>query len=84
MMTPEEFEDLPNLIKKSRKAMGLGQEKVARAIDVSWGTYRNWELGRTKPSSPNLLVLVEFFGWDKGPYLRFLAGRDGELVSLAS
>lgn len=84
MMTPEEFADLPNMLFRARKAKGVGQEKVAREIDVAHGTYRNWEKGRTKPDVPNFFKLCDYFGWDKGPYLKSLAERDGRYASMAS
>lgn len=83
-MTLEEFADLPNRLLRARRQKGVSQERVARAIDVAHGTYRNWEKGRTKPDVPNFFKLCDYFGWDKGPYLQRQAERDAGHARLAS
>lgn len=52
--------NLSNL-KNIRKAEGLTQEHVARDLEVSLNTYRNWEQEKNNPSPENLSMLAAYF-----------------------
>ncbi len=51
-------------MKLARQAKGLSQESMAKAVDVSHGTYSSWEQGRQTPSRPAQRVLGEELGVD--------------------
>ena len=40
----------------------LSQRQMAKALNVSQGTYNNWENSNTQPSIEQLIALAEFFG----------------------
>jgi len=40
----------------------LSQRQMAKALNVSQGTYNNWENSNTQPSIEQLVALAEFFG----------------------
>lgn len=44
-----------------RTEKGLSQRETARLMQISQGTYNNWENGRTQPSIEQLIALAELF-----------------------
>ena len=46
-------------LKALRLSMGWSQEKVARELDISLGTWRNWEYG-VKPSPMAQRIINKF------------------------
>lgn len=44
-----------------RSEKGLSQRELARIMNVSQGTYNNWENENTQPSIEQLIVLADFF-----------------------
>ena len=40
----------------------LSQRKMAQQLNISQGTYNNWENSNTQPSIEQLVQLAEFFG----------------------
>ena len=44
-----------------RTEKGLSQREMAKVLNVSQGTYNNWENGRTQPSIEQLKELSRFF-----------------------
>ena len=40
-----------------RRKLGMTQEKIANVLQISVGTWRNWEQGRSKPYGPALALL---------------------------
>ncbi|MBQ8658981.1 MAG: helix-turn-helix transcriptional regulator [Clostridia bacterium] len=44
-----------------RTEKGLSQREAARIMNVSQGTYNNWENGKTQPSIEQLIALAAFF-----------------------
>ncbi|MDE6868515.1 MAG: helix-turn-helix transcriptional regulator [Clostridia bacterium] len=40
----------------------LSQREMAKALNVSQGTYNNWENSNTQPSIEQLIALSSFFG----------------------
>ncbi len=51
----------PKRIKSIRALYGLTQESFAMLFDISYNTYRNWEIGHRNPctSAVSLLTLAE-------------------------
>lgn len=45
-----------------RKERELSQRDMARALNISQGTYNNWENSNTQPSIEQLIALARFFG----------------------
>jgi len=41
---------LPTLVKSIRKQLGMSQEDLARALNVSYATVNRWENGKARPS----------------------------------
>lgn len=52
--------DFPRAVKDVREKLGLSQEDLARAINVSFATINRWENGKTKPNKMALGVFNEF------------------------
>ena len=44
-----------------RTGEGLSQRDIAKIMNVSQGTYNNWENERTQPSIEQLIALAEYF-----------------------
>ena len=44
-----------------RSEKGLSQRELARIMNVSQGTYNNWENENTQPSIEQLIALADFF-----------------------
>ena len=44
-----------------RSEKGISQREMAKIMNVSQGTYNNWENERTQPSIEQLIVLSDFF-----------------------
>lgn len=44
-----------------RKRRGLSREAVARALEISAGTYLRYEKGLRDPNAPMLVQLADFF-----------------------
>ena len=44
-----------------RAEKGLSQREVAKLLQISQGTYNNWENGRTQPSIEQLITLAKLF-----------------------
>lgn len=49
-------------LKELRLKAGLSCEKVARQLDVSSMTIRNWESKETEPSASQVKALAKLFG----------------------
>ena len=49
-------------IKRIRKARGMSQERVAKALSVTQGAVSQWENGITEPSSTLIYPLAQLFG----------------------
>ena len=45
-----------------RSERELSQRDMAKAMNVSQGTYNNWENSNTQPSIEQLIALAKFFG----------------------
>ena len=50
-------------IRSIRRYFGLTQVKFADLLDVSYGTYKNWEIGHRIPSSPSMALLYIARDW---------------------
>ena len=48
-------------LKSLRKEQNLTQEKIAEKLNISRGSYAQWETERTQPSSKSLETLANFF-----------------------
>lgn len=44
-----------------RAERGLSQRAMAKALNISQGTYNNWENSNTQPSIEQLIALANFF-----------------------
>ena len=51
----------PKRFKELREDLGLGQDALGRAIDISKGTISLWENGLRDPKLSNLIRLAKFF-----------------------
>ena len=63
-----------------RNEKGLTQREIAKIFNVSQGTYKNWENGKTQPSIEQLVTIADFFGVS----IDYLVGREGEDGVIAS
>ena len=48
-------------LKSLRKEQNLTQQKIAEKLNISRGSYAQWEAQRTQPSSKSLETLADFF-----------------------
>lgn len=58
-----------------RNEKGLSQRELARIMNVSQGTYNNWENSNTQPSIEQLVSLADFFEVS----VDYLIGRTDEI-----
>lgn len=61
---------LGEVIRARREACGMTQELVAQKLGVSRQAVGKWELGKSEPSTTNLMALAELFGTDAAELLR--------------
>ncbi len=57
LKTPENFSEQ---VREVRRQLGLSQEELAHALDVSFATVNRWENGKTAPSK---LALKQFMAF---------------------
>ena len=50
----------PSFVKNVREKMGLSQEDLARAINVSFASINRWENGKTRPNKLALSVFISY------------------------
>lgn len=60
-----------------RSEKNLSQRELAKIMNVSQGTYNNWENSNTQPSIEQLIALADFFGVS----VDYLIGRTDETGS---
>lgn len=73
---------IPDMIKEARQKLGLTQEKLARALKVSFPTVNRWENDKTTPDSRSLHGLAQLLR-SRGPEFAELADRiDGGAADL--
>ncbi len=53
----------PKKLRDRREAKGLSQEKLARLLDVSYGTIANWESGKYSPSVVHCRAISKALDW---------------------
>jgi transcriptional regulator with XRE-family HTH domain len=56
------MEDIDVKIIKKRKELGLTQVQAAKHLQVSIGTYNQWESGMTVPSKKHIARVLDFLG----------------------
>lgn len=56
------MEDIDVKIIKKRKELGLTQVQAAKHLQVSIGTYNQWESGMTIPSKKHIARVLDFLG----------------------
>jgi transcriptional regulator with XRE-family HTH domain len=56
--------DLPTRIRRYRKAAGLSQIALARALGISGPSVNEWESGKSRPSIERLPDLAQILGCD--------------------
>lgn len=49
-------------LKAARVNTGLTQSEVAEKLNISVGTLKNWERGKTFPKQPQIEALCELYG----------------------
>lgn len=52
--------DFPNTVKLIRQKIGMSQEDLAHAINVSFATINRWENGKTRPNKLMESVFLDF------------------------
>jgi len=71
-------DSIADVVKEARSRLGLSQEKLARALRVSFPTVNRWENGKTKPDQRSLHALATLLR-ERGPEFRALAEQiDGD------
>jgi DNA-binding transcriptional regulator YiaG len=50
----------PDTVKQIRQTLGISQEELAHALDVSYVTINRWENGRSEPSRMAKTVFYAF------------------------
>jgi type I restriction enzyme M protein len=71
-------DSIADAVKEARSRLGLSQEKLARALRVSFPTVNRWENGKTKPDQRSLHALATLLR-ERGPEFRALAKQiDGD------
>lgn len=72
-MAPNET-PVSELVKEARSSLGLSQEKLARALKVSFPTVNRWENAKTSPDARSLRALAALLR-PRGPEFAGLADR---------
>ena len=66
---------LKHKIKELRTLKGYKQEYIAQILEVSQGTYNNWETGKRRPELDTIIKIADFYDVE----LDYLFGRDVEV-----
>ena len=68
-------EILKHRLREMRLLKGYTQENIAKDLNVSQGTYNNWETGRRIPELQTILKIADYYNIE----LDYLFGRDVEM-----
>ena len=52
--------EFPNSVKHLRQSLGMSQEELAHALNVSYVTINRWENGKTEPNKMAKMVFYTF------------------------
>ena len=52
--------DFSEIVKVAREKLGVSQEELARALNVSFATINRWENGKTHPNKLTKTVFFDF------------------------
>ena len=52
--------DFPDIVKAAREKLGMSQEELARALNISFATINRWENGKTHPNKLTETVFLDF------------------------
>lgn len=59
-----------NQLESIRVQHGYSQEQVARRLEISLNTVRNWETGKTEPTLSKLKQLAELYGMTTPDFIK--------------
>lgn len=59
-----------NQLEAIRLQHGYSQEQVARRLEISLNTVRNWETGKTEPTLIKLKQLAELYGMTTPDFIK--------------
>lgn len=59
-----------NQLESIRVRHGYSQEQVARRLEISLNTVRNWETGKTEPTLSKLKQLAELYGMTTPDFIK--------------
>jgi len=62
-------------VKQARATLGMSQEELAHALEVSYVTINRWENDK---SEPNKMTKSVFFAFCKDKGVNFQEGKDGK------
>ena len=79
-MSTTKQETLGNRIQKARVEKKLSPNQLAKKLDVSRGTIKNWESDESEPSARHLKAIAKLFSLS---YNYLLDGKEGNDSSLA-
>jgi len=54
------FMNFPVIVKYSREKLGMSQEEMAHALQISFATINRWENGKTHPNKMTRSVFFDF------------------------
>ncbi|SHK29535.1 helix-turn-helix domain-containing protein [Desulforamulus aeronauticus] len=54
------FMNFPSIVKYSREKLGMSQEEMAHALQISFSTINRWENGKTHPNKMTRSVFFDF------------------------
>jgi len=60
-MVAEDMNNFPDLVKETRKKLGISQEELARELGVSFATVNRWENEKSAPSKLGKAQFDAFF-----------------------
>ena len=72
----QDAKSLGEVLKAHRQECKMTQEFVAEALGVSRQAVSKWEIGRSDPSTSNLLALAKLYGIDAEGLLREMQGKE--------
>lgn len=59
-----------NQLESIRVQHGYSQEYIARNLEISLNTVRNWETGKTEPTFGKLKQLAELYGMSTAEFIK--------------
>ena len=71
--------DFPAVVKLVREKLGMSQEDLARALNISFASINRWENGKNRPNKLALSVFLDFCEQQGIPAKEMVQDKGGKI-----